>query len=773
MDLRHNEDETRGLPPSRAPLGADGGGASPRPNAPNAHAKRANNDASEDTDIPDAPGVSDYELLNKIGSGGFGEVWIGRSAITHKLYAVKALSPFEQIELQSLRAVLSAVADHPNLVAINHVGRTEQGRLYIVMPLADNTHSVNPLVDPRDYRAYTLERHAARAGRLSAKEAARIGASIADALAHMHRQGVAHGDVKPQNVLRFDGEWRLGDYSLVVFPEERSRRGFTRGYSPDDDRPYFEADLHMLGATLLTLIGRSTSDLRDLLTNGAEPPSDEDRDLMRVIRWLCAPHTPGAPRSASDAAAALRDISGEKPPRRPLRVYVGAAALIAVVATLLSAVASRPLFTQWTPINELWWGWLRAGGTAAAPAAAHLDNIVVIAMRDESPLNDLGRDAGLEGVDTSNLRSLRRLHGELCRRLVRAKPAAVVWDIYFATESEFDADLASGIEALLSGGVGVVVTSYRWRGESGGAPPVASRIWGTGARWGSNHVQMDPSGAIWIPLVASLPDSGTLPSLVLAAHASAMRPDAWFDASIDERANEAVIRYWRPLGDRPDRRTYVGPDDRVRLTLVQPFEQSPARGRDPGLRRGDVLGYIHASPAPIDALERVTLNYEDVFRMPADDLHRRLRDRVVLVGDFRSAAGDVVTVPGRGRVYGPHLLASAIAQVRAQATAHTPQRAAWLAGVFGFTAVMSCGALALLGRGRGSRRRMFVGAAALIVAALVIPASVALFGFRSSGVLASPFPAALASLLAVMFAAALVASPWWASTSGRMQGVIR
>ncbi|MFH1922893.1 MAG: hypothetical protein ABIP48_23765, partial [Planctomycetota bacterium] len=92
------------------------------------------------------PQVPDFDLLRQIGEGGFGQVWLARNRTTGRLRALK-LIPLRRSgradpagrEIVSLTHLESRVeSEHPNLLAIHHVGKTAD-HLFYVMDLAGDS----------------------------------------------------------------------------------------------------------------------------------------------------------------------------------------------------------------------------------------------------------------------------------------------------------------------------------------------------------------------------------------------------------------------------------------------------------------------------------------------------------------------------------------------------------------------------------------------------------------------------------------------------------
>ena len=102
---------------------------------------------------PGVPSVPDLELLRVIGQGGFGQVWLARNQTTGHLRAVKviplrgnAASDRAGREITSItRLEANIQQQHPNLLAIHHVGRTDRYLFYVMDPADD--HSGRPASD--------------------------------------------------------------------------------------------------------------------------------------------------------------------------------------------------------------------------------------------------------------------------------------------------------------------------------------------------------------------------------------------------------------------------------------------------------------------------------------------------------------------------------------------------------------------------------------------------------------------------------------------------
>jgi eukaryotic-like serine/threonine-protein kinase len=131
-----------------------------------------------------------YLLETEVASGGMGTVWRARDEVLGRPVAVKVLHDRlagdpDVLERFRLEAVAAARLSHHNVVRVFDTG-IDDGVCYIVMELFEGT---------------TLESLLGDQGSLPGHEAARVMGAVLQGLAHAHREGVVHRDVKPANVL--------------------------------------------------------------------------------------------------------------------------------------------------------------------------------------------------------------------------------------------------------------------------------------------------------------------------------------------------------------------------------------------------------------------------------------------------------------------------------------------------------------------------------------------------------------------------------------------
>lgn len=693
------------------------------------------------------PAPPDFELVVLLGRGGFGEVWLARHRVLGVHRAVKLIPPRGRDELLGLRMLFERIPAHPRLCPIETVGEVGDW-LYCVMPLADS--AAPGALDPARYQPMTLAEHLSRVGRLGEAEAAALGADLAEGLAHLHTHGAVHGDVKPANILRIDGQWRLADYGLLSGLEHRDARGATQGYAPPEGPGTPAGDQHALGVTLhRALTGRGAASFaREREARGATSSNGADSALEAVI-WKAGAADPER-RYASmaelrdDLRAASGGGVGSLLARAwsRARVALAAAAVAAVAALGVVRVAGDPLIEA-TGLHAAYSSWLRAWSPELSEAA--LDRVVVVAMDDATDFGALAAEAGLDGVDNDHLVSLRLLHGEMATRLAGSGARVVVWDLHFPRESPFDHALVGGISALSRAGVGVVVGLKLWDIAPEATNPIVQRLLDAGAAFGGIEIPYggDGAGREYWPAIAVDREGAVIPSLSLSAMAAWMDPRASYDFRLDPSKSQLSIDYFALRSASP-RLAKKGVSGVIRPGAIVQGEASQARSDFNRLSSDRcIVNPLPALPSQ-ETLDRITRSYAEVFQASPDERRRMLVDRLVIVGDFRERSGDWITLEGR-RLYGPYVQALATLQLMESQTPRMltipeMQLAAALCALTG----------ALLGVASRARSRRWLGATALVVSAAVLAAAIVLGSalmYRTTGLLVAAIPLAATLLV--------------------------
>jgi len=131
-----------------------------------------------------------YKLLEAIGEGGMGEVWMAQQiepvkrTIALKLIKSGMDSKTVVARFEAERQALSMM-DHPNIARVLDVGATSAGRPFFVMELVKGT----PITDFCDQR------------KLTPRQRLELFVPVCLAIQHAHQKGIIHRDIKPSNVL--------------------------------------------------------------------------------------------------------------------------------------------------------------------------------------------------------------------------------------------------------------------------------------------------------------------------------------------------------------------------------------------------------------------------------------------------------------------------------------------------------------------------------------------------------------------------------------------
>ena len=195
--------------------------------------------------------VDRYVLLDLIGQGGMGRVYLARDVRLNRRVALKILSPERVNNPRAIarfqrEARVGAQLQHENLVRIYDFGESN-GRYYLVMEYIEGK-TIGTLISEQ--------------GQMSPGSAVRLVRQVAHGLEHAHRKGLIHRDVNPYNILvTRDGTAKLADLGLAIDLADEdhvTREGATVGtfdyVAPEQARHSHSADIrsdiYSLGCTI-------------------------------------------------------------------------------------------------------------------------------------------------------------------------------------------------------------------------------------------------------------------------------------------------------------------------------------------------------------------------------------------------------------------------------------------------------------------------------------------------------------------------------------------
>jgi eukaryotic-like serine/threonine-protein kinase len=385
-----------------------------------------------------------FELLDKLGAGGMGEVWRARDHSLNREVAVKLLPAHyaadpDRLERFAQEARVASSLNHPNIVTIHEVGEVA-GLPCIVMELVKGP-TLRELLSGRP---------------LPTRRLLEIGAQIADGLAKAHAAGILHRDLKPENVMvTDDGFAKIVDLGLAKLhgePEQAicdlSRQAAspdladtvptaaglvlgTIGYmSPEQARGQpvdHRSDQFSLGAVLYEMatgkraFHRETpaQTLISVIESEPEPIANSNPSFPAPARWIierCLAKSPSERYASTlDLARELRAVkehlgefvssgpSSTSSPRASSRrrQRVAAAAVGGLVMLVLGSLVSPGVRDRLAVTLEL-------------RSVPHEKGIAVLPFHTTGGnRDDQSRSDGLVETLTSCLSQLERLHGSV------------------------------------------------------------------------------------------------------------------------------------------------------------------------------------------------------------------------------------------------------------------------------------------------------------------------------------------------------------------------
>ncbi|GAA4096149.1 protein kinase domain-containing protein [Actinomadura miaoliensis] len=239
-----------------------------------------------------------YQLVAPVGSGGMATVWRAVDLVLDRPVAVKLPRdgwPRELTPRLHEEAKAAASLTHPHITGVYDYGEADlpdgERLPYVVMELLDGE---------------SLATRLAR-GPLPWREAAVLGAQLADALAAAHAAGVVHRDVKPGNVLLTATGAKILDFGIAFTAPAGGRPD---GAGPVLGTPAYVAP-ELLGGAAPTPAADVYSLgvlLRESLA-GDEPAQGAPEQVERLWR-RCVDERPEARPSAAEVAAVLRAAAG-------------------------------------------------------------------------------------------------------------------------------------------------------------------------------------------------------------------------------------------------------------------------------------------------------------------------------------------------------------------------------------------------------------------------------------------------------------------------------
>jgi serine/threonine-protein kinase len=373
--------------------------------------------------------VGPYVVMERLGGGGMGQVFLARDSRLQRKVALKYLietggrGDTPDTVLREARA--AARINHPNVAAIYDI-LNDGVRAFIVMEYLEG-----------ETLASTLARR-----RFTFVEAATIGRQLAAGLAAAHAEGVIHRDIKPSNVqFARDGTPKILDFGVA-----RTTSSILTTRSADRDADRVETDPPpRWGGTPLYMSPEQRGGL----------PIDERSDiyslglvLHEMVTGRPAPH---APHDMPGVPASFAEVIRRAVDPDPRRRFGSASELSAALAALdLSDIASAPYSRSWWMAVAAGLLLIMAGVAVLMLRDGHVTRASIRSLAVLPFVNDT-RDPDQEYLADGTTDGLINMLGQISGLQVSARTSSMQFKNTTKTLGQIARELQ--VDALLEGSV--------------------------------------------------------------------------------------------------------------------------------------------------------------------------------------------------------------------------------------------------------------------------------------------------------------------------------
>ncbi len=274
-----------------------------------------------------------YEILELLGTGGMGQVYLAHDTRLRRKVALKILPPELTDDERALRrfeqeAQAASALNHPNILTVYEFGQVDDLH-FIAAEFVDGL---------------TLRKKLSQSS-LKLNAVIDIGVQIAGALTAAHSSGIVHRDIKPENVIvRTDGIVKVLDFGIAKLTESRAQTdgyqtrtvwtntqpgtvvGTAKYMSPEQARGIAidaRSDLFSLGAVIYEMVagraafeGETQSDVIAEILKGNPPPLADavpecPAELEHIISRALRKDRDARYQTAEDLASDLRELKKE------------------------------------------------------------------------------------------------------------------------------------------------------------------------------------------------------------------------------------------------------------------------------------------------------------------------------------------------------------------------------------------------------------------------------------------------------------------------------
>ena len=371
--------------------------------------------------------LSHYRILNKIGSGGMGEVYLAQDTSLGRQVALKLLPVHLTGDRGRVRrfrqeARAASALNHPNILTIHEIGE------------ADGHHFIaTEFIEGETLRGRLKE------SRIDVGEALDVAIQVASALDAAHTKGIVHRDIKPENImLRHDGYVKVLDFGLAKLTERPSDNleastwadtqpgvvfGTLQYMSPEQTRGQEvdgRTDIWSLGVVLYEVVtgraphvGGSASDIIASILEREPPPLRQHApevqiELERIVHKCLKKDREERYRSAEELLCDLKSLKREIETRGTAATMIGGGHVPHSVWTQRRARAAVGIVVLIVCAVVAYWLFFRRSGSQLQ---GEISSLAVLPLKNLSgdPAQDYFADGMTEALitDLAKIASLR------------------------------------------------------------------------------------------------------------------------------------------------------------------------------------------------------------------------------------------------------------------------------------------------------------------------------------------------------------------------------
>ena len=285
------------------------------------------------------PQVGPYRVVERLGAGGMGEVYLAEDTRLGRQVALKRLSDASLGDADARSRILreagaAATLNHPNVGAIYDV-IDAGGRAYIVMEFVPGE---------------SLAEQVHHGGPMSVDRVVQIGVQLCDALAEAHRHNIIHRDLKPANIrVTPDGRAKVLDFGLARRPSPIAAVAGTAASREAVEQSLTLAEGQVIGTPIYmapeVLLGQTADNRSDIYSLGVtlfelavgKPPFEGSNFMSIALAVLTEPPPP----ITTLLPGGLGDIVAKCMTRDPTQRYQSVVALRRDLAQLSAALSDR------------------------------------------------------------------------------------------------------------------------------------------------------------------------------------------------------------------------------------------------------------------------------------------------------------------------------------------------------------------------------------------------------------------------------------------------